>query len=272
MRLEVVLPAESPAAPASEIVEIARRAEELAYDGVWLPDHLLPPEPYGPTYGGVFEPLVTLSFIAAMTSRIRLGTSILILPLREPFLVAKQTATLERLAPGRVVLGVGTGWEEHEFAAARMPFADRGRRSESAIRLIRHLHTVGHGPFEDEYYGFEAGVFEPRPTAPVPILVGGKSPAAYRRATRLGDGWHGLFMGPREFGERAAGLRARADRPFETGTRVAWTGDDRPLAEAVAEAHAFAAAGADHLAVWFGEAKGFLARMVEFAGAFAAGR
>jgi probable F420-dependent oxidoreductase len=272
VRLEVVLPAETPATPASEIVEHARRAEELGYDGVWLPDHLLPPEPYGPTYGGVFEPLITLTFIAAVTSRVRLGTSILILPLRDPFLVAKQVATLERLAPGRVALGVGTGWEEHEFAAARMPFSDRGARTNSAIRLIRHLHTVGQGPFEDEYYGFQTGVFEPRPTTPVPILVGGKSPAAYRRATLLGDGWHGLFMGPREFGERAVDLRARADRPFETGIRVAWTGGDRPLAEAVAEAHAFAAAGADHLAVWFGEAEGFLARMVEFAAAFRAER
>jgi probable F420-dependent oxidoreductase len=277
VRIEVVLPDESPQTPPSEIVELARRAEELGYDGVWLPDHLLPPEPYGPTYGGLYEPLVTLSFIAAVTSRVRLGTSILILPLRDPFLVAKQSATLERLAPGRVVLGVGTGWEEREFAAAHMPFGDRGARADSAIRLIRHLHTVGQGPFEDEHYGFEVGVFGPRPTAPVPILVGGKSPAAYRRATRLGDGWHGLLMGPREFGERAAdlraraGLRDRAGRPFETGARVAWPGDDRPLGEAVAEARAFVDAGADHLAVWFGEATGFAARMAEFAAAFTAG-
>ncbi len=271
MRLEVILPDESPATPPSEIVEIARRAEELAYDGVFLPDHLLPPQPYGPTYGGLYEPLVTLSFIAAVTSRVRLGTSVLILPLRDPFLVAKQAATLERLAPGRVVLGVGTGWERSEFTATGSPFANRGARTDSAIRLIRHLHTAGAGPFEDEYYGFEVGVFGPRPASPVPILVGGKSPAALRRAARLGDGWHGLLMRPREFGERAAELRARAGRPFETGARVAWSGDDRPLREAVHEARAFADAGADHLAVWFGEAGGFAARMAEFAAAFPRG-
>jgi probable F420-dependent oxidoreductase len=269
VRLEVILPDESVATPPSGIVELARRAEELGYDGVFLPDHLLPPEPYGPAYGGVYEPLITLSFIAAATSRIRLGTSILILPLRDPFLVAKQAATLDRLAPGRVVLGVGTGWEEREFAAVGVSFAERGRRTDSAIRLIRHLHTVGQGPFEDEYYGFEVGSFGPRPTVPVPILVGGKSPAAFRRATRLGDGWHGLLMAPREFGERAADLRARAGRPFEAGARVAWTGDDRPLGEAVEEALAFAEAGADHLAVWFGDADGFGARMAEFVGALA---
>jgi probable F420-dependent oxidoreductase len=272
MRLEVILPNESPAIAPSEMVELARRAEEMAYDGVFLPDHLLPPEPYGPAYGGLYEPLVTLSFIAAVTSRVRLGTSILILPLRDPFLVAKQAATLERLAPGRVVLGVGTGWEQSEFAATGTPFTNRGARMDSAIRLIRHLHTTGAGPFEDEYYGFEAGVFGPRPTAPVPILVGGTSPAALRRAATLGDGWHGLPMPPREFGERAAELRTRAGRPFEAGARVAWSGDDRPLREAVDEARAFADAGADHLAVWFGEAEGFGARMAEFVAAFGAGR
>ncbi len=269
VRLEVILPDDSPAVPPAEIVELARRAEELSYDGVWLPDHLLPPEPYGRAYGGVYEPLVTLSFIAAVTSRIRVGTSVLILPLRDPFLVAKQAATLGRLAPDRVVLGVGAGWEEAEFTATGMAFANRGARTDSAIRLIRHLHTIGHGPFEDEYYGFEVGVFEPRPTHPVPILVGGRSPAAIRRAIRLGDGWHGLAMGPREFGGCVTDIRARAGRPFDAGTRINWTGDDCSLGEAVEEAAAFAEAGADHLAVWFGAAKGFAARMAEFAAAFA---
>jgi probable F420-dependent oxidoreductase len=269
MRLDVVLPAESVAAPPGQVVELARRAEELSYDGVWLPDHPLPPGPFGPTYGGVYEPLVTLAAIAAVTDRVRLGTSILILPLRDPFLLAKQAASVERLAPGRVVLGVGTGWEEREFAALRVPFAGRGERTDAAIRLIRHLHTVGHGPFEDEHHGFDVGTFAPAPTSPVPILVGGTSAAAFRRAATLGDGWHGVGVAPAEFRSRAADLRARAERPFEAGARIAWTGDDRPVRAAVDEARAFADAGADHLAVWFGDVDGFARRMADFAEAHA---
>jgi probable F420-dependent oxidoreductase len=269
MRLEVVLPAESVAVPPRAIVELAKHAEVLGYDGVWLPDHLLPPQPYGPTYGGVYEPLVTLAFIAAVTDRVRLGTSVLILPLRDPFLLAKQVATVERLAPGRVVLGVGTGWEEQEFAALRVPYVDRGARTDSAIRVIRHLHTVGHGSFEDDHFGFSVGTFAPMPTGSVPILVGGTSPAALRRAATLGDGWHGLGLGPKEFRARAEDLRARAHRPFETGTRVVWTGDDRRVQDAVDEARDFAGAGADHLAVWFGDITGFADRMAEFADAYA---
>ncbi len=99
--LGVVLPNEAADADPREIARLAQRAEELGYASVWLPDHLLPPQPFGDVYGGVHEALILLANIAARTERITLGTSVLILPLREPVLLAKQLATLERLAPGR---------------------------------------------------------------------------------------------------------------------------------------------------------------------------
>jgi Luciferase-like monooxygenase len=174
---------------------------------------------------------------------------------------------VERLAPGRVVLGVGTGWVPEEFAAARMPFDGRGARTDSAIRLIRHLHTVGQGPFLDEHYGFEVGYFAPKPTAPVPILVGGGSGAALRRAVSLGDGWHSLPASPQEFGARAASLRSRAARPFEVGCRISWT----DLDDVVDQVRGFEAADADHLAVWFGQSNEYAERMAALTGALGRG-
>ena len=109
MHLQVVLPNESIDVEPERIAGLARRAEQLGYGAVWLPDHLLPPADYGTTYGGVYEPLVTLSYIAASTTRIGLGTSVLLVALRNPFAVAKQAATLDRLSHGRLTLGVGLG-------------------------------------------------------------------------------------------------------------------------------------------------------------------
>ena len=143
--LGVVLPNEAVDAEPREIARLARRAEALGYSSVWLPDHLLPPAPFGDVYGGVYEPLALLAHISALTERITLGTSVLILPLREPVLLAKQLATLERLAPGRVILGVGVGWDRHEFAALEVPFSERGARADELIQLIAHLHAAGEG-------------------------------------------------------------------------------------------------------------------------------
>ena len=164
MQVHVVLPNESVDVEPQVIAALAQRAEGLGYGGVWLPDHLLPPVAYGTTYGGVYEPLVTLSYIAATTSRIGLGTSVLLLALRNPFAVAKQAATLDRLSQGRFTLGVGLGWDRDEFAAVGADFGDRAARTDEAIALLRHLFRAGSGPFAGERFGFEAGVFAPPPT------------------------------------------------------------------------------------------------------------
>ncbi|MFF7278945.1 TIGR03619 family F420-dependent LLM class oxidoreductase [Streptomyces griseorubiginosus] len=275
MKLQVVLPDESAGADPRGLVDLVQRAEDLGYDTVWLPDHILPPDAYGPVYGGVLEPLVTLGWLAAVTTRIRLGTSVLVLPLRSPFVVAKQVATLHALSGGRFTLGVGIGWDAREFAAVGADFGSRAARTDEAIALLRQLFRVGGGPFEGRFYGFDTGVFEPRPDAHIPVLTGGVTDAALRRAARLADLWQGVGLDPTAFGERLASLRALAgDRAVSPGTRMDWPGTGRTAdgsseaartAAACRAAEAFRTAGAEHLAVHFGDPDRYADRMTDFA-------
>lgn len=257
MRIQVVLPDESSTMDPQEPVRLAVLAEELGYVTAWLPDHVLPPSPYGEVYGGVYEPLVTLSYVAAKTTRIRLGTSVLVLPLRNPFVLAKQVATMDRLSGGRVTLGVGIGWDETEFASVGADFATRGARTDEGIRLLRHLFG-GDGPFSGRFHSYREGVFEPRPSGRVPIMVGGTSKFALRRAASLADEWQGVSLTPADFAAHAAAL---STSDILTGTRIEWRGG----AETLALAAEFASAGADTLAVHFGPHASFAARMTDFA-------
>ncbi|MHB6907944.1 TIGR03619 family F420-dependent LLM class oxidoreductase [Streptomyces sp. DB-54] len=269
MRLHVVLPSESGAMAAEELARLARSAEELGYAGVWLPDHLLPPGPYGRPpegYGGVYEPLTTLAYLAAATERITLGTSVLIAPLREPLLLARQSATLARLSGGRFVLGVGVGWQRYEFDAAGVDFGDRGARTDRALRLVRHLHAGAGGPYDDGPVAFDGrAAFEPVPREPVPFLIGGNADAALRRAAEFGGHWQGVGLTPGRFAERAAELARRAaarGTHVTAGTRIGWEGPDRTVADVAAEVAAWEAVGAAELGVWFGAAgRGFADRM-----------
>jgi len=230
-----------------------------------LPDHLLPPTAYGPVYGGVFEPLTLLSHIAAVTTRITLGTSVLILPLRDPFLVAKQTATLERLAPGRVVLGVGAGWEPTEFTALSVGFADRGARTDEAIDLIRHLHRTGEAGFHGRFYNADSGVFAPTPTCDIPIMIGGTSDAALRRTARVGDMWQAFGLTPHEFRARREVLHTLAPgRPILAGTMLSMTESARSTKALVRYVRQWESAGAEQLAIHFGALRGTAERMTEF--------
>ena len=272
MQLHVVLPNESVDVDPHMITGLAQRAEHLGYGAVWLPDHLLPPADYGPTYGGVYEPLITLSYIAASTTRIRLGTSVLLLALRNPFAVAKQVATLDRLSGGRLTLGVGLGWDRDEFTATGADFTDRAGRTDEALRLMRHLFRVGAGPFEGDRFGFETGVFAPVPGDGLRIMVGGTSEAALRRAARVADVWQSPPIPSETFAELAARLRslAGADRTIEAGARAEWSDPDVPLESMIEQVRKFEAVGADHVAVWFGPVDGFGDRMAALAGALEA--
>lgn len=265
VELHVVLPAESVDSEPELVAELARHAEGLGYAGVWLPDHPLPPRGYEKAYGGAYEALVTLAFIAATTSRIRLGTSVLLLPLRNPFIVAKQAATLDRLSHGRFTLGVGVGYDSDEFRALGVDFSDRAGRTDEAIALLRHLFKRGSGPFEGRRFGFDTGVFAPQPSDGLRIMVGGTSEGALRRAARSADMWQSPPVGPEKFAALVARLRSMGDRAIEVGGRTEWPDSARPRAEAVEEVRAFAEAGADHLAVWFGALDGFDTRMAAYA-------
>jgi alkanesulfonate monooxygenase SsuD/methylene tetrahydromethanopterin reductase-like flavin-dependent oxidoreductase (luciferase family) len=259
VELQVVLPDESAAMPPERLVELAVAAEELGYGTAWLPDHLLPPGEFGPTYGGVYEPLVTIGYLAARTSRIRFGTSVLVLPMRSPYVVAKQAATLHRLSGERLVLGVGAGWAAQEFAAVGAVFEERGRTTDASLGVVRDL-------FEGRDRG---GVFEPALRAPLPIMIGGTTGPALRRAARFGDEWQGLGLDGPGFAKAVAELRALTDRPVRVGTRLDWSsGGPDPV---LAAARELTAAGAETLAVSFGDERDALDRMTRFHDLFTAG-
>lgn len=252
MDLEIVLPDESPDLTGELLVDLATQADRAGFAAVWLPDHLLPPGEYGTGngFGGVFEALITLSHLAAVTSQIRLGTSVLVLPLRDPFVVAKQVATIDRLSGGRMVLGVGAGWAADEYANVGVPFADRGGRLDEAIELLRALWR-GETKFAGERFGFDHGVFEPKPSRPIPIMVGGTSRRAFRRVAERADEWQGLGHTPETFARDAAMIKELTDRPIRLSTRIQW--ESQSLAEIVELANGFAEAGADGLAIWIGD-------------------
>ena len=183
------------------ILGVAKKAEELGYDSIWVTDHIGVPEPHIARFGAVFyEPLAVLAYVAAHTSKIRLGTSVLILPYRNPLFVAKAIATIDQLSDGRVIFGAGTGWCPEEFEALAVPFKERGRRASEYLRIMKTLWTSDRPIFEGKYHRFSKISFLPRPKQEPhpPIWVGGKSEAGMRRAAEVGDGWHPNFSTPDE--------------------------------------------------------------------------
>jgi probable F420-dependent oxidoreductase len=171
------------------IRRVAEAAEELGFNSVWATEHIIVGAEAADTYGRVYDPLVSLGWIAGWTQRIRLGTSIVLVPLHNPIHLAKEVATLQELSGGRFTLGVGMGWHEDEFDFMGMEFRERGRRADEALRVMRALWN-GERDFEGEHWSFHEATSEPHPS-PVPeIWVGGSSERAIRRALELGDAWH----------------------------------------------------------------------------------
>jgi len=192
-----------PFATAKGAKAIATAAEDAGFESIWTVEHVVVPVGYESQYpydqsgkmpGGektdIPDPLVWLSFVAAATSSIKLGTGILIVPQRNPLVLAKEVATLDKLSEGRMVLGVGVGWLEEEFEALGVPFAQRGKRLDDYIVAMRRLWTENEAQYAGEFTSFPAVVARPKPPqGSVPIVIGGHSEAAARRAGRLGDGF-----------------------------------------------------------------------------------
>jgi probable F420-dependent oxidoreductase len=164
-------------------------AEELGFASVWTTEHIIVgPEGVDP-YGRVYDPLVTLGWIAGWTERIGLGSSIVLVPLHNPMHLAKEVATLQELSGGRFTLGVGMGWHKDEYDFMGVAFAGRGRRADEAIRLMRALWS-GEQDFEGEHWSFHEATSQPLPSKQPELWVGGSSARALRRARELGDVWH----------------------------------------------------------------------------------
>jgi probable F420-dependent oxidoreductase len=199
---------------AQVLVGLASRAEELGFDSVWVHDHVFNVGHVFDRIGGkpYYEPLTLLSFVAARTRRVRLGTSVLVLPYHNPIRLAKTAATLDVLSGGRLILGVGVGLIEKEIRAMGSPFAERGAFTDEAIAVMRSLWTEDEPSFDGKYSRFAGMKFSPKPLQKpsIPVVIGGVSRAAIRRAARLGDGWQPLGLAPEALGQGIALLRTEA--------------------------------------------------------------
>ena len=218
-----------------QLVPLARAAEEAGFHGVLLSDHLFFPEklrspyPYSPDgkpgFDGstVFpEVWTSIAAMAAVTTRLHFSTMVFVLPLRNPLEVAKTLGTLSLISGGRVALGCGAGWIREEFDQLGVEFSTRGQRFDETIGVLRALWRGGMVEHHGKYFDFDRLQINPAPRQPVPIYVGGLSPAALRRAARLGDGWIGTGQDPAELPALLRQLRelraeaGRAREPFET--------------------------------------------------------
>jgi probable F420-dependent oxidoreductase len=206
---------------------VARAAEDAGFDSVWtgehvvLPDPQVPPSPSAPD-NPMLDPAVALSFIAARTERIRLGTGIIILPQRNPLVLAKELASLDVLSGGRLIFGLGVGYLQPEFDALGVAFAERGPRATEYVEAIRALWTQPNPEYKGQFVQFGGIQAQPRPVQKPhpPIIMGANSPPAFRRTVRLGNGWFGFALDVEAAGRSIAALREAersCDRPAELG-------------------------------------------------------
>lgn len=190
------------------LVNFAQTLEQVGVHSAWVSDHVCWPSEiesrYPYTDDGSFapspdmawlDPIGTLFFVAGATERLKLGTTVLILPYRQPVVTAKQLATLDVLSNGRVILGAGVGWMAEEAAILGMPWDNRGKRSDEQLALFNALFTQAEPEYNGDYYQIPRVGFEPKPIqSPFPIWIGGASKAAFRRAATFGTGFHAAFQ------------------------------------------------------------------------------
>ncbi|NGO06497.1 LLM class F420-dependent oxidoreductase [Streptomyces sp. HC44] len=239
---------------------LARRAEELGYGSWWAGEHVVLPSPRSPDSpmeptDPILDPLTHLAYVAAVTERLELGTGIVILPQRNPVVLAKQAASLDVLSGGRLLLGVAAGFLEPEMTAVGVPLKDRGRRTDEYIDAMTALWTEERPVFEGRYAAFRDVDAHPRPARPggPRILVGGHSPAAFRRAVARGHGWIGNGSSPEDLAAHLAGLKQAAadvERPPRLGRLEITFMQVNPVTVDAPAARRYAALGVDRLLVY----------------------
>ena len=287
MKFGIILPNYDRAASWDAIRRAAILADELGYNSIWTTDHLLVPKENVNPYGTMYEALVTLALVAPLAPRVQLGTSILILPMRNPVLAAKQAVTIDVATNGRMILGVGVGWNEKEYVNLGANFKNRGKRLDEDIQLVRALWSNNEVSFQGKYTQIADGYSSPlavRKT--IPIWIGGNAEPSWRRAAKLGDGWHSTGASPeqmaqgaqriQEFGPaRAITISARLSIDFDPNvsptfqyrgnTRYRLAGTPDAIRARVRE---YAQAGVEHLVLsfpWEKGVEGALTQMEQFA-------
>jgi probable F420-dependent oxidoreductase len=237
---------------------LGRAAEAAGFDSLWVADHVVLPDPPlaerpMPPDQRLLDPVVALTFLAAHTSRILLATGVIILPQRQALVLAKQLASLDVLSNGRVVFGLGVGWCEPEMRSVGVSFADRGRIADEYLAAMRAVWTQPRPSFKGRFVAFEGVQAMPRPVQrPIPIVVGGRTVPAFRRAVTQAHGWYGYGLDLPTTQRFVEGLREAAKkhpRPSELGrleisvTPASLDVPDQALVDA------YAAAGVDRLII-----------------------
>jgi probable F420-dependent oxidoreductase len=227
MKIGVFLPVSGRAASRKTLMEAAQQAEALGYNSVWAADRLVIPWKIDTTYPyskeatfivppdrPFFDTMTCLAFLAGCTENIELGMSVMVMPYRHPLHWARIATTIDQLAAGRLILGVGVGWMEEEFAAMNVPFKERGKISDEQLTFIKQLWHDEHVTFHGSYYHVDDIAFLPKPHRQprIPIWVGGEGKLAQRRAGRFGDAWFPYFVRitPEELAAGFDNVRAEA--------------------------------------------------------------
>ena len=262
----------------------AELAERLGWSTVWTTDHILVPNADAGDYGRIYEAILSLAWIGAKFAKVRLGTSVIVIPQRNAVLVAKELATLDDLTGGRVIAGIGGGWNQNEYRNLGVAdrFHVRGAYIEETVALWRHLWSGSTEPFRGRFHQFDDFAFAPPPAQGdrLKIVIGGRVTAALERVGRIADGYHSSSTSPTQYAERVPILRAAAEAagrplPWLTARVRVVTGEPTDKAYAIRgtpeqmadEVRAFAALGVEHLALWFGtnDPEDLAVRMERFA-------
>jgi probable F420-dependent oxidoreductase len=213
MKIGLALPSIGPDATKENIVKLAVDAEKEGFDSLWVPERLLwplkPQTPYTPSpdgslptfYQNVFDPIQTLSFVAAHTNRIALGTSVIDMLFHNPVILARRFATLDVLSKGRAICGLGIGWSKDEYQASNVPFKDRGKRADEFVQVIKKIWTEDIVEFKGQFYNIPASKIGPKPIQKphIPIYLGGYVPKTFARIANHADGWLASLLGPLDF-------------------------------------------------------------------------
>lgn len=202
MRVGLYLPQFGASANQKQVVETSQAAEAAGFDSLWVLDHVVLRQEYGTPYPyspdgrlpippteNLLEPLILLTYAAAVTERVELGTAVLVLPMRAPVLHAKMLASIAHLAQGRLILGAGVGWWKEEFEALSMPFDRRGRRMDEYLQVLKQLWSMEYAEFRGEFYDVYGWACRPHPPRDIPIWLGGNSRQQLRRVGQVADGW-----------------------------------------------------------------------------------